>query len=252
MLPDSEPAAAPDVPARLAFAFESARTLGRIPQIILDLDGTLFDNVPRTQRILHEVARELLGPDDPVTRLIDGLQGPDHEYSPVDTLRAAGIHDEELLFRLREGWASRFFDSSYLAHDEPLAGAVDAARRWWELGAELNYLTGRHVPDMFLGTCASLHDAGFPIGTIRTQLLMKPEYEMNDVTFKLETVPAIREKGPIVLLVDNDPRVINPLAEAVPEAIAVMVRTLHPKDAPELASGVPVVDDFRTLIGSGT
>ena len=251
MTPDSGPAAAPGLPGRLAAAFERAREAGRVPQIILDLDGTLFDNVPRTQRILREIARELLGPDDDVTRLIEGLAESDYEYSPVDTLRTQGIHDEELLFRLREAWASRFFDSSYLTHDEPLAGAVDAARTWWELGAELNYLTGRHVPDMFLGTCASLHDAGFPIGTIRTQLLMKPAFDRNDVSFKLDTVAAIRAKGPIVLLVDNDPRVLNALAAAVPEAIAVMVKTLHPKDAPELAPGVPIVQDFRALLGGG-
>ncbi len=248
MTSSSNPAGASEFARRIEPAVTGAIEAGKVPQIILDLDGTLFDNVPRTQLILREATLELLGPDDEITRLVESLEIEDHEYSPVDTLRAKGVRDEELLFRLREAWASRFFDSSYLTHDTPLDGAVDAARHWWDLGAELNYLTGRHVPEMFLGTATSLHEAGFLVGTIRTQLLMKPVFDMNDVEFKLDTVPAIRAKGPIVLLVDNDPRVLNPLAAAMPEAIAIMVKTLHPKDAPELTEGIPVVSDFRALM----
>ncbi len=248
MAQNQNPTPAPKVSRRIRAALDAALEAGAVPQIILDLDGTLFDNVPRTQRILREATRELLGPDDSITRMVEKLEVDDYEYSPVDTLRAQGVHDEETLFRLREAWASRFFDSSYLVHDEPLDGAVDAALHWWERGAELNYLTGRHVPDMFLGTCTSLHDAGFPVGTIRTQILMKPAFDLNDVAFKLDTVPAIRMKGPIVLVVDNDPRVLNPLSTATPEAIPVMVKTLFPKDAPPLRSDIPVVEDFRALL----
>jgi hypothetical protein len=248
MTPDAERALGHEVGRRIDAALREAVAADRVPQIVLDLDGTLFDNVPRTQRILREVARELLGPEDAITRVVERLEVADYEYSPVDTLRARGVRDEEILFRLREAWASRFFDSSYLDHDEPLDGAVDAARHWWNLGAELNYLTGRHVPEMYLGTCTSLHGAGFPVGTIRTALLMKPEFDRHDVEFKLETIPALRRKGPVVLLVDNDPRVLNPMAAAVPEAVPVMVRTLHPKDAPALAPGIPMVEDFRSLV----
>jgi hypothetical protein len=224
------------------------RDRGQVPQIVLDLDGTLFDNVPRTKQILFDQARALFGGDAPITRTIRDLAEEAFEYNPVDTLRKHGIDDEETLRRLREAWARQFFGSDYLEHDAPLDGAVDAARAWWDQGAELNYMTGRHVPEMYLGTCRSLHEAGFPIGTIRTQLLMKPVFDLNDVEFKIATVPLIRRKGPIDLVVDNDPRVLNPLVRAVPEAIAVMVRTLHPKDAPTLAGGIPTVEDFRELM----
>lgn len=221
---------------------------GRPPQVILDLDGTLFDNVPRTKRILLDQARDLFGPDSGLVRTIRDMPEESFEYNPVDTLRKHGVHDEAVLERLREAWAGQFFASTYLTHDAPLAGAVDAARAWWSAGAELNYLTGRHVPEMFLGTCRSLHDAGFPVGTVRTQILMKPAFELEDVAFKVEMIPAIRLKGPVLLVVDNDPRVLNPLRAAAPEAIFVMVRTLHPRDAPPLAPGIHVVKDFRELM----
>jgi hypothetical protein len=242
-----DPAAAP-LAQRIGTRLRREAAAGRPPQIILDLDGTLFDNVPRTKRILLDQAGELYGPDSDLARAIDAMPEESFEYSPEDTLRKHGVKDEAVLERLREAWAGQFFASTYLTHDAPLAGAVDAARAWWRTGAELNYLTGRHVPEMFLGTCRSLHDAGFPVGTVRTQILMKPAFDLEDVAFKVETIPAIRSKGPLALVVDNDPRVLNPLLGVAPEAIFVMVRTLHPKDAPPLADGIHVVKDFRDLM----
>jgi hypothetical protein len=221
---------------------------GLTPQIILDLDGTLFDNVPRTKRILGDEAARLFGDDASITRVIGGMAESDFEYNPVDTLRKHGVTDEATLERLREAWAGRFFGSEYLLLDAPLSGAVDAARSWWRRGAELNYLTGRHVPEMFVGTCRSLDEAGFPVGTVRTQLLMKPAFDLDDIAFKIDTIPDIRRKGPVVLLVDNDPRVLNPLSALLPDAISVMVRTLHPKDAPAPAERIALVNDFRELL----
>jgi hypothetical protein len=77
---------------------------------------------------------------------------------------------------------------------------------------------------------------------------MKPIADADDVEFKVGTVPALRRKGSVVLLVDNDPRVLNPLSEAIPEAIPVMVKTLHPANAPALREGIAVVRDFRGLV----
>lgn len=223
---------------------------GRVPQVVLDLDGTLFDNVPRSKRILLDAATQRLGEAHPVVAAIAGIGETAFEYNPLDTLRKHGVQDAAVLELLHEEWARRFFGSAYLLHDVPLGGAVPAALRWWEAGAELNYLTGRHVPEMFLGTCESLHDAGFPVGTVRTQMLMKPRFDANDVEFKIETVPFLRRKGPVVLLVDNDPRVLNALVSAVPEALAVMVNTLHPHDAPDPVAAIRRVADFRAFLPS--
>ena len=240
-----------DLPRRIEQRIASAVHEGQVPQIILDLDGTLFDNVPRSKRVLLDGARHLFGEQSPVAAMIAAIDEEAFEYNPVDTLRKSGVADEATLLALREEWARRFFGSAYLAHDVPLEGAVDAARRWWEAGAELNYLTGRHVPEMYLGTCRSLHAAAFPVGTVRTQLLMKPLFDLNDITYKVDVVPYVRRKGPIVLIVDNDPRVLNALSAAIPEAIAVMVKTLHPSNSPELAPPIFVVEDFRGLVPMG-
>ena len=247
MLRRMESALARLVDERLAHALGK----GDVPQIVLDLDGTLFDNVPRSKIILLDAARARFGENHPVVTAIDAIEEPAFEYNPMDTLRKHGVDDGPTLDILHEEWAHRFFGSAYLLHDVPLGGAVQAARRWWEAGAELNYLTGRHVPEMFLGTCESLHDAGFPVGTLRTQMLMKPRFDANDVAFKVETVPSIRRKGPIVLIVDNDPRVLNALVDAVPEALAVMVKTLYPHDAPAPVAAIRQVEDFRVFLDAG-
>jgi hypothetical protein len=238
----------PSLARRIVALLAVATREERSPQIVLDLDGTLFDNVPRTKRILLDRVRRLFGDDSELAHTIEAIPETSFQYNPIDTLRSHGVADEELLTRIREEWAEDFFGGDYLVHDQPLAGAVDAASSWWNAGAEINYLTGRHVPQMFLGTCRSLHDAGFPIGTIRTQLLMKPIADADDVEFKVGTVPALRRKGSVVLLVDNDPRVLNPLSEAIPEAIPVMVKTLHPANAPALREEIAVVRDFRELV----
>jgi phosphoglycolate phosphatase-like HAD superfamily hydrolase len=243
-LADVEATLAREIETRISAALQD----DLVPQIILDLDGTLFDNVPRSKRVLVDAAGDLFGKDTALPRAIDAIAEEAFDYNPIDTLRARGVGDEATLAALREEWARRFFGDEYLSHDVPLAGSVEAARRWWERGAELNYLTGRHVPEMLLGTCRSLHEAGFPLGTIRTQLLMKPAFDVNDVTHKIDMVPYVRRKGPIVLIVDNDPRVLNALAAAVDGALAVMVKTLHPKDAPALAATAVAVDDFRDLL----
>ncbi|MFN8177724.1 MAG: hypothetical protein U0167_07350 [bacterium] len=238
----------PDLAREIESRISEAVRAGRVPQIILDLDGTLFDNVPRSKRVLLDAARDLFGDGSAVASTVSAIAEEAFEYNPIDTLRKRGIVDESTLLALREEWARRFFGSAYLAHDVPLEGSVEAARRWWAMGAELDYLTGRHVPEMFLGTCRSLHEAGFPVGTVRTQLLMKPVFDMNDVSYKIEVVPFVRRKGPIVLVVDNDPRVLNALVTEIPEAIAVMMRTLHPKDAPAIAPSAVIVEDFRGLL----
>lgn len=236
------------LPQAIARRLERALAEGLTPQIILDLDGTLFDNTPRTKQILVEQTARLFGAGAELTSLVREIPESSFEYSPVDTLKKHGVHDADVLRALREAWASQFFESTHLHHDEPLEGAIEAAGAWWGAGAELNYMTGRHVPQMFLGTCRSLHDAGFPVGTIRTQILMKPRIDASDVGFKVDTLPAIRKKGPIILIVDNDPRVLNPLAHAAPEALAVMVKTLHPLDAPIPDSSIALVRDFRALM----
>ena len=44
-----------------------------MPQIILDLDGTLFDNVPRTKRILLDQARRIFGDEADVSKVIGDM-----------------------------------------------------------------------------------------------------------------------------------------------------------------------------------
>jgi hypothetical protein len=239
---------ASDLPARILERIDGAVRAGVVPQIVLDLDGTLLDNVPRTKAILLDGVRHLFGEGHPLEARIAETPEAEFEYAPVDTLRRHGVSDEATLEALREEWASRFFGSGYLAHDLPLAGAVDAVRAWWARGAELSYLTGRHAPEMFPGTAGSLAGAGFPIGVVRTQLLMKPDFELEDVAFKVGMAPSLERKGPVVLVVDNDPRVLNSLAAALPGAIAVMVRTLRPKDAPVPNADILQIEDFRALV----
>jgi len=220
---------------------------GRIPQILLDLDGTLLDNTPRSKRALVDSARHLFGGSDPLVAKIRMIRENTLAYDPIDTLRSRGAGDEAQLAALREEWTRRFFSGAHLDLDVPQAGAVAATKRWWELGAELSYLTGRSAPEMGSGTFRSMQAAGFPVGVPRVQLLLKAADEIPDVTHKLDALPQILARGPIVLVVDNDSRMLNALVARVPDARAVLVKTSSPKNAPAPAPSVVVAADFRLL-----
>ena len=66
-----------------------------------------------------------------------------------------------------------------------------------------------------------------------------------------DALPSIRRQGPVVLIVDNDPRILNPLVAAEPEALGLMIETRHPKTSPELAAGIARAPDFTSLIPEG-
>lgn len=237
---------------RIEDRIEATVRAGRVPQIILDLDGTLFENAYRTKVILREAARVRLGADHPLVAAISTLPLERFEFSVEDTCRGLGVEDEERLAMFREEWLTRFFSNNYLVHDAPVAGGAAAARAWWERGAEINYLTGRHAPEMTRGTVQSLLDAGCPYATVRTRLLMKPHWKQDDVEFKeRDALPSIRRQGPVVLIVDNDPRILNPLVAAEPEALGLMIETRHPKTSPELAAGAARAADFTGLVPDG-
>lgn len=222
---------------------------GRTPQIVLDLDGTLFDNRIRTKQILVDVARLLLGAGDPVSATIADLAIEAMHYNPADTLRAHGVTDDDLLVRIREAWADRFFAGRYLGHDVPYPGAVEATRSWWERGAEITYLSGRDQPRNLVGSTRSLREASFPLGVPRTHLVLKPNVEDGDARFKVEALGDIARGGPVVLIVENEPRGLNAMLEAMPGAMAVLVDTLRPMDSPTPADGVVRVGGMRDLLG---
>ncbi|MEZ5064235.1 MAG: hypothetical protein R3B81_05840 [bacterium] len=236
-----------DVGREIANRIERARQAGLTPVILLDLDGTLFDNAPRSRAILRDAVLARFGPVNPFAELVAEVCAGELAYDPIDSLRRAGLDDEDAAFALREEWARRFFRSDYLDRDRAQAGAVDVVRAWRAAGVRLVYLTGRDAPDMEPGTRDSLLAAGFPLDD-GAELRLRPHDHPDDVAFKCDVAREILTGGPIVAIVENDPRVLNALAGALPEAIPALMPTGAPASAPPPAARVVVLRGFADLL----
>jgi hypothetical protein len=215
------------------------------PVLVFDLDGTLMDNRPRVVAILHELA-EAWRRKHPDAAALLGSASPEHiVYGFQENLHRLGIADEALHVPAFEFWKERFFNDPHIRHDVEVAGARDYVRACHDAGAIIVYLTGRDLPNMALGSFASLRDLGFPIGVIGTELVVKPAFAMGDAEFKRSVAPELRRLGRVIAVFDNEPLNCNLLLECHPECTAVFLDTQYAPNPPPLDPRVHVIHSFE-------
>jgi hypothetical protein len=211
-----------------------SRALGREshPLVLLDLDSTLYEVEPRSERILAEWRESSESAQFPhVRQRLAELSRQHLGYSIQDTFTALGLSIE--LEEIRGAWASakafwreRFFTNEYLRYDLPYDGAAAFTRELHSLGAEIVYLTGRDEPGMGEGTRANLIRDGFAWGAPSIHLLLKPRFEMDDLAHKMAAADYIRSHGTLVASFENEPPNLVALYELFPEAMHVFVETI--------------------------
>ncbi len=215
---------------------------GRTPVVVFDLDGTLFDNGPRTWQILVDFA-EHQG-DSALRRTLDEMPRTGLPYLLRDTLGRTGSHDDAFMARCTAFWRDRFFTDEYQRYDEPVPGAVAFARACFDVGATLVYLSGRDAPGMLVGVTASLRQHGFPVGLAHTCIVLKHDFDTPDLDFKKDALKFIDSLGTVVASFDNEPANCNLFIARWPEATVGLVETHHAPDPPALAGGVVALPDF--------
>jgi hypothetical protein len=215
------------------------------PVIVFDLDGTLLDNRPRVAKIFHELAEHWAEahPDD--SAKLARVTSDDIVYGVVENLARAGVTDPARVAFGCDFWKERFFIDHYIRYDVPTKGAVAFVRACYDAGATLVYLTGRDLPNMAVGTFASLRDQGFPIGVVGTSLVTKPAFEIPDAEFKNDVAPALVRHGRIIAAFDNEPANNNLFVEHHAQALSVFLDTHHAPNPPALHEKVLVVEDFE-------
>jgi hypothetical protein len=226
-------------------AGSAERRTGRVPVIVFDLDGTLLDNRPRVVAILRELAEAWRADHPSAAQRLSEARNEQIGYGFVENLVRLGLADPSLHDAGLRFWHERFFVDSYLRHDVPVPGAVQFAQRCYGAGANIVYLTGRDLPNMSLGTLASLRDLGFPIGVVGTSLVTKPDFAIPDDAFKRDVAPQLERIGPVLASFDNEPANCNAFLACHPECVSVLVDTHHAPDPPELSRGVAVIDSFE-------
>jgi hypothetical protein len=215
-----------------------------VPVVVLDLDGTLLDNRPRTLAIFLELADEWAGTEPELSARLRAAKASELAYHMADSLAKLGITREDLVAQAVAFWRERFFADPHLHHDVEVPGASAFARSCYARGATLVYLTGRDLPLMGVGTFSSLRDLAFPIGVAGTELVLKPRADMPDAEFKRYEAPRLARVGTVVAAFDNEPENCNVFAAGYPDADSVFVDTQHLEGAPALLPAVSVIGDF--------
>lgn len=214
--------------------------------VIFDLDGTLFDNRPRTVFILREIAAKHEEDLPELTEAIESYRDMSVvEYSLEHTLSNLKVRDAKEREFIKREWEKRFFSDEYQKYDIPLAGARTYVSHVHRAGATVIYLTGRDADRMLVGMTESLRLFGFPVGIVGTMTIVKKAFEERDEVFKSEVVSYLRRLGKVEGIFENEPLNSNLLRKAFPEAESFMVLTQHRADAPPLNDGIAVIKDFR-------
>lgn len=238
---------APDRSRLLAKVLSRVRRVANTgrPIVVFDLDGTLMDNRPRVVAILHELGDAWADRFAAAAERCRKASEEDIVYGFIENLRRLGISDPELHEEGLEFWKERFFADPHMKHDIEVPGARDYVQACYQGGATIVYLTGRDLPNMALGTLASLRDNGFPIGVIGTELVTKPRFEMPDADFKRGVAPDFHRFGELVAVFDNEPANCNLFLETHPECVSVFLDTQYAPNPPALDSRVSVIDTFE-------
>ena len=221
------------------------------PVLLLDLDSTLYHVEARS----HQILKEWL--DDPESRKFGPLREkiaelrPDHiGYSLQDTFKKMGLslEDEltkEVLGSCQKFWRRRFFTNEYLAYDLAYPGTPEFVQKAHALGAEIAYLTGRDEPGMGKGTYARLASDHFPIHEPRTRLILKKNFELDDLEHKSKAAEALREIGNLVASFENEPPNLIALSDLFPEAMHVFVDTVYSERPALPKSGLYRITGFQ-------
>src|SRR5262245_60362346 len=93
----------------------------RRPVVVFDLDGTLFDNGPRTWQILVDFAEETDHYE--LRRALDELPRRGLPYLLKDTLQRLGFAEPGLIENAALYWRAHFFTDDHQRYDEPIPGA---------------------------------------------------------------------------------------------------------------------------------
>lgn len=221
---------------------------GVSPLVVLDLDGTLYDNAPRTLRIIQEFAAAHGARYPDLYEVVTTLAPSAMRYKIADTLAAAGVDDPAIHREIEAFWFARFFTNEYVLYDLPLAGAAEFVNLIHRAGAVPTYLTGRDAPNMLQGTIAALQRDGFPVGPMNTRTILKHDFETPDEDYKRAVVTHLRPSGEVVAAFDNEPGLCNLLKQSFPDSVTVWLDTSHAPGAPALAEGVARIRRFTELL----
>ncbi|MEB3222294.1 MAG: hypothetical protein VKS61_09480 [Candidatus Sericytochromatia bacterium] len=217
---------------------------GLRPQVVFDLDDTLFLVRPRKQAIFRELAGTVEAHPEVAAALVALATGP-IPYDVVEALRLVGIQDEHQQRALQSAFYDRFLHGAYTRHDAINLGAAGYVSRLAEVGARIIYLSGR-PEEMTDDTRGTLEAGGFPVPGREATLVLKAAQDkhVGDVEYKRLQALRLAAEAPCAAVFDNEPANLNAIHAAMPEARYFLLETDHSPSPPPLAMAVHRLKDF--------
>jgi predicted secreted acid phosphatase len=150
--------------------------------IVMDLDGCIFNNLPRQEKIVNEFLKTKHSlPDIP--------ENAKNEYKKYYNLFDAININLDKNKDLKAEFLIHFLGNEFLEHDTLIPGADKAISDLLSHGFEIHILTGRHHQNdsesMKEGTILSLKKYGIKVDGSRIKLFMKNDKDIKDIDFKL-------------------------------------------------------------------
>ena len=181
--------------------------------VVFDLDSTLFDNGPRTVRIMLEWPTTISRSWSQVSRRCRAIASLTR-WLKMPLASRAGTRSGSS--HSRRFGSSASSPMSTLTLTSLWTARRSSCARAGRGGAHVVYLTGRDVPGMWTGTCNSLGAFGFPVGVPGVELVLKPNFEMDDSLFKGNVIPQIDAycAGGVVATFENEAKNLIVMAEA--------------------------------------
>lgn len=214
--------------------------------VILDIDSTLVLTHKRNQSILEQFSKEAKEDFPELCSKLQQIDCRPMEYGYQQALERTGLSLEDSdLNLLKDYWRQKFFSNDYLHYDILHLGALEFVLLLEERQIPFVYLTGRHKPTMWEGTLKVLQNFGFPIK--ENILHLKPEPKYIDEIFKSEKIAELKNGYETVVLIDNEPKVLNQIAKDHPDVDLIFVDTCHSPNvtAPESALKIK---DFSSIL----
>ena len=208
---------------------------GQRSLVIFDIDSTLIDTSHRTAAICREFAREHSHDTrfKELCREINQWTEWVEVYQPIDFInRHSGVkirpHSPEESYILKF-WKDRFFHEDWLVHDLPYSGGKEFVTECLLRGADIAYLTGRHIDTTLAGTKKWLATHHFPLReeNPRTRLMLKDHVSLLDSDYKSSGLALLKVGYDSIWFIENEVELILMALSEHQDVEAILFDSVH-------------------------
>ena len=195
---------------------------------VFDIDSTLFDVSPRTQKILDWFSEhpEMVEEFKEECEHMKNVKMDYFDWGFEDAFeRHYHTFSKPFFTALEKFWREHFFHGKNFVHDLPYKGAIEFVQSLDKKEVSIYYLTARKE-DSHQYTEDILQSWNFPYQKGRLYS-KKINHKVSDAVYKSEVIKALKTSGKEVWLFENDPKNLLQVEKDSPEVKLIFIDTTH-------------------------